>query len=208
MSPSRRVRAPFVITVVTVISGSALVAACSNPGLPRDDAGGGGADSAAPTVDDTGPLRVDVGDVSIDALPPNPAACPADDPGFGAKIAPCTAPESVHCLYVDHCPLRPADAGGPPLNVYVCHDTGSGGRWTSVADYTPTCPVAPPKSGDGCPCSPHMEYVACLYGTCEALDRVFYDCQSADRFESTWKVTPVSCNPPEVDGGHDAADGG
>jgi hypothetical protein len=214
----RALRSPFVITL------AALSAACSGSSsdAPTNDAD-------ATTQDDTNepPVDADVHTSIADALsdagdvdahhdarpevdaPINPPECPPTDPGFGAKIKPCSAPSTVTCSYVDDCDLRPADAG-PPYNVYLCHDTGSGAHWTLVGDYTPDCPAIAPAVGDPCPCSPHMLYVACLFGTCEALNRVFYDCQTADEFQTTWKSTPVSCNPPEPDGGldGDATDGG
>ena len=194
-------RPPFVMTFAL----ASLGVACSSKGNGAPASADVGVDSSydldtAP--EDTTPLLPPDAHLDTD----NPAQCPHDDPGFGAKEKPCKVDPSILCTYVDRCPLRPSDAG-PPFNVYLCHDNGAGARWTLVsADYTPDCPTETPRVGADCPCSPHMLYVACVYGTCEAIDRVYLDCQTADEFQTTWKSTPVSCNPPEVDGG-DARDG-
>lgn len=211
----RALRSPHVVTLAIGAlagacgSGSSEASTTSNDAAPRDDSSLSPTDAsdlddgdAAPGPDMRG--GADGGDAE-DAQP-NPPECPATDPGFGVKFKPCSVPTSIVCSYPDACDLRPADAG-PPFNVYVCHDPGSGGRWTLVDDYTPDCPSSKPGDGDACPCSPHMLYVACLYGTCQGFDRVVYDCQTADDNLTTWKSTPVGCNPPEPDGGLDA-DGG
>jgi hypothetical protein len=67
----------------------------------------------------------------------------------------------------------------------------------------PVCPTVSPVAASPCPCAPHMQYVACLYGTCEGLDRMYASCEGPEALEDAWRVTPVSCNPPEPDGGLD-----
>jgi len=197
-------RAPFVVTVGIGL-GVGLGTACSSGSgstSPEQDSG----DLDSSIGSDGEGVDSGVADSSADGSDSdNPPECPKDDPGFGAKQKPCTAPMSVRCSYADGCNLRPPDAGAA-LNVYFCH----AGVWSLFVDYTPICPTVAPKVGDPCPCSPHMLYVACLYGTCEGKDRVYEDCQTADTFDDTWKSTPVSCNPPEPDGGldGDANDGG
>ena len=192
-------RTPFVMTFALASLGS-LGTACSSKGADSSSNADTGFDANIDTgVEDTTPLLPP--DTHFDTK--NPAECPIDDPGFGAKEKPCAVDPKIVCSYIDHCPLRPSDAGAP-FNVYLCHDSGSGAKWTLVSDdYAPDCPTLKPKDGDDCPCSPHMLYTACLYGTCEGVDRVFVDCQTADSYEKTWKTTPVSCNPPEPDGGLD-----
>lgn len=193
----RRPRSAFVHTVSRIGVGVGVgvgALACGNASSGSASDATTNLDVVEDAQDDSGP-GVDVADL-VDAK--NPSECPKDDPGFGMKYKPCTAASSVHCSYPDRCDLRPADAG-PPINVYFCHASA----WTLLVDYTPDCPATEPKVGAPCPCSPHMLYVACLYGTCEGLDRRYDDCQTADTFDDAWKSTPVSCNPPEPGAGPD-----
>ncbi len=204
MRASAAMRAPFVVTFALGALGG-----CTDGGAVRsnDDAFN---DAFHDTFDATSVTDVadavdskSTADASSDAGADgdaNPSACPKDDPGFGPRTNPCSAPASILCSYPDGCAFRPADAGAP-FNVYRCDDPGSGGRWTLIDDYVATCPTIMPSDRAACPCSPHMLYVACLFGTCEGLDRVYFDCQTADELLRDWKSTPVSCNPPEVDGG-------
>ncbi|GAC1541414.1 MAG: hypothetical protein NVS3B10_05970 [Polyangiales bacterium] len=189
-------RAPFVVTALA----SFAAAGChvSDASVDRPDADDA---RASEVTGDAGgePLA----DGPSDAPPTNPAECPADDPGFGGH-KPCAVPESVRCAYVDACPTHPVTA---PYDVYACHDDGTGARWTLVSDpYTPPCPIAQPNDGDPCPCSVHMAYLACNYGACEAMSRIYAACKGVDSFDRVWHVGPIACNPPEADAGHDASD--
>ena len=166
-----------------------------------------GTDATRDAFDEAGE---DWTDATTDGFDPNPTGCPKDDPGFGPFHQPCTLADTVRCRYRDDCPMRPSDAGAA-VNEYSCHDDGSGSHWTLVsAAYTPDCPTTEPAAGSPCPCSPHMQYIACLYGTCEGIDRSYANCEGPEALERAWRVAPVSCNPPEPDGGGDgdARDGG
>jgi hypothetical protein len=212
---SSSLRAPFVVTLAV----AGLTASCSGggedrvvynpPGTPASDSANGADGETYDDgtkfdlgVDATGDTTRDGGDAIV-----NPAECPATDPGLGANHKPCTAPASVRCSYEDLCPQHLVDQ---TQNVYACHDDGTGDHWTLVSkDYVPSCPATEPKTGDPCPCTIHMGFVACNYGACEDLTRTYAACKGIDTFETEWKVTSIACNPPEPDGGldGDAADG-
>ena len=204
----RPLRAPFVVTAA-VVAASVGCDTSAPPTSARPDAltiddGVFSFDAVSddgPTVDAT----IDAAD-TVDATI-NPPECPATDPGIGAIHKPCTAATSVRCSYEDLCPQHPADQ---TQNVYACHDDGTGDHWTLVSkDYVPSCPTDLPKTGDPCPCTIHMGFVACNYGLCEDLSRTYAACKGLDTFDTTWSVTPITCNPPEPDGGFgDATDGG
>jgi hypothetical protein len=175
----RAPRSPFVVTLAV----GAIGVGCSN-----SSSNSSANDSA---IDDTAESGI-----------VNPAGCPADDPGFGAKFQPCDLAPTTVCVYSDLCDRRPPDTG-PPVNAYVCHDNGAGKHWVALVDYTPTCPPDQPKDGDPCPCSPHMILYGCTYA-CEGKSGTLSWCQTESEYGKTWYSTPVACNPPEPDGGLDA----
>ncbi|MEO7092803.1 MAG: hypothetical protein ABI175_06100 [Polyangiales bacterium] len=206
-----RLRAPFVLTL-------AALSACS----PSSDGGAPAADASGDASLDTSIEDVaeddrrgaedgaaDAFDGDAAPIDPNPAGCPRDDPGFGPFHQRCTLADTVRCTYRDECPLRPSGVdAGPPVNVYTCHDDGSGSHWTLVSPgYLPDCPATEPTAGSACPCSPHMQYIVCLYGSCEELTSRFANCEGPEELERSWRVTPTNCNPPEPDGGLDASPG-
>lgn len=205
-----RLRAPFVVTLsalgaLSACSSSDADAAAADVGSQSDTAIATSPDDTmvVDTRDAAGDARDADATEASDAALDNPIGCPADDPGFGPFHQPCSIKDTIRCRYRDDCPQRPADAG-VALNVYSCNDDGSGPHWTLVSPaYTPDCPVVEPVAGSACPCSPHMQYVACLYGTCEGLDSSYANCEGPEALEHAWRVTPSSCNPPEPDGGLD-----
>lgn len=201
-----RLRSPFVITATIA---SAMVACgpssttLNPPGIPADSSLGDGEASAPDVAPDV--IVADVTpDVSAEVIvDAQPAACPHDDPGIGAR-KPCDAPESVRCSYDDLCPSRPKSTD---RNVYVCHDDGTGAHWALVSlAYTPDCPTVAPHDGDPCPCTIHMAYIACNYGLCEDMTRTYAACKGVDTFDPVWHVSTIACNPPEPDAATDGAD--
>ena len=204
-----RLRAPFVVTLSAL--GALSACSSSDADVPPADVGVDAFDASArdDSSVDTTSAEAAPGDTraaadAIDTALDNPAGCPADDPGFGPFHQACTIKDTSRCRYRDDCPQRPADAG-VALNVYACNDDGSGKHWTLVSPaYAPDCPTIEPVAGSPCPCSPHMQYIACLYGTCEGLDSSYANCEGPEALEHAWRVTPSSCNPPEPDGGFDA----
>ena len=191
----RGVRAPFVVTIAVGAMGCSTSGPLNPPivdsGVPAD---------TFESLPDTTP------DAETDANPPE---CPTTDPGIGARQA-CTAPLSVQCTYPDLCPSHP---GPYAWNVYVCKDDGTGAHWTLISgEYTPACPKLQPADGDPCPCTVHMGYTACNYGTCEDMTMIYAACKGVDTFDPVWHVKSIACNPPEPDAGFldvtdDTADG-
>ncbi len=203
----RTLRAPFVVTAAVMVS---VASACSSGGHENGTDNPPPPDAELDTFDagfDLGRIEASSDVTTADAQDGrdatlNPPECPATDPGIGAIHKPCTAPASVRCSYEDLCPQHPVDQ---TQNVYICHDDGTGDHWTLASkEYVPSCPTAEPKTGDPCPCTIHMAFVACNYGLCEDFTRTYAACKGVDTFDLEWKVTPIACNPPEVDGGGDA----
>src|SRR5438552_15423249 len=156
----RRVRTPFVVTAA--VAASALAACTQEQTIGNPPCLGAKTcleDSSPPDIAPLDSHRFDAIDSESDAGT-NPADCPADDPGFGARKS-CDAALSVQCTYPDLCPSHP-DASA--TNVYICKDDGTGKHWTLVSDeYTPACPTTQPIDGDPCPCTIHMAFTARTY---------------------------------------------
>lgn len=195
-------RAPFVVTAALAASSATACANTQSTINPPPVTSDSEITDAA-TNETSGDLDAPEGaaDVSADAAEANPALCPSDDPGFGAR-KPCDAPIGVRCAYPDLCPTKPKSTD---TNLYICHDDGTGKHWTLSSDpYTPPCPASQPKDGDPCPCTIHMAYAACNYGLCESMTRIYAACKGVDTFDPVWHVASIACNPPEPDGGLDA----
>ena len=185
----RGVRAPFVVTVA--VTASSVIACSSQDGA----AANASTDSAIAETETDAPTPETETETDADANPPE---CPATDPGIGARQS-CTAPLSVQCTYPDLCPSHP---GPVAWNVYVCKDDGTGPHWILISDaYTPACPKLQPADGDPCPCTIHMAYTACNYGTCEDMTMIYAACKGDDTFDPVWHVKSITCNPPEPDVG-------
>ena len=193
-------RAPFVVTALAGLAATG----CHSTDVEVDaDVENGRGDPDGDRVDETADAALETAlDMSDADARVEPAECPAENPGFGARKR-CAAAASVRCAYVDGCPSHPAAS---TTDVYACHDDGTGARWTLVSDpYVPSCPKLQPNDGDPCPCSVHMAYLACNYGACESPALIYAACKGVDTFDRVWHVGAIPCNPPEIDsGGRDA----
>ncbi len=180
MSRSRQFRAPFVVTVASVVA-TLATAACG--GSTASDGGGGASSGGSSGGGGVGNASGSGGSGNVSGTGGQNAQCPPSFPGHDTACPQ----NGLSCSYSQGQCCPPWEAR--------CVD----GKWEGlVSSCNPPppdpCPATPPAPGTACgssdPCGNDYQY--CTYDTCqEGTDNVTAQCQGG-----VWTVESKLCSAP------------